>query len=519
MTTPSRPPSKSGELLFAACLLALLVWILRLPTANLGLVYYDDGETLYHTLSFISGRVPYVQDSSHHFLGYVLPFVIAAKVGGFSLDLIREVGFVLQLATALGVFCSMRLLARFSTSLLAAAICLSVRQPWVWGFYIQYEINFLSAWILFFSLRYCLFPERWSVLAAALLAGLAFTFDQRAGFLILLPLISLYLRRGSDANLLRTGIAALLSFAIPACAALAYLASLGALPDFWKQTFDFPLRYRSASAGLSEVLFGWIYIYAKLLRDASVACVTALLGFLAMALHRKLWCPDNDGKQRAYRLMLWSAIPFAAMPLFGQRDLPYYVVTWYPLIGMFSALSPRLFLSLPPPLLRFVKAAPLFAVLLPILLVARECVVGEFSNYPGDGRAETVAYLRKHMQAQDTLYVWGYRLDVYADLKKLSPYPFANRIMIHPDQSIMASREQRASHVYPEYEKRFLALLKENPPTYLVLFDRNALASQPSRANDAVQELLRNGYDEVHSIQGIDFLGVPTQFTVYRQRA
>ena len=83
--------------------------VLRVPIWHLDLPHHDDGETLYHALAMLHGLVPYRDDLNHHFMGYVVPYVMASKVFGFGPGIIKLVALITQVGTACGLY----LCARF----------------------------------------------------------------------------------------------------------------------------------------------------------------------------------------------------------------------------------------------------------------------------------------------------------------------------------------------------------------------------------------------------------------------
>jgi len=500
---------RHGKLLrAAACNLAvlavfgLLYGVLRLPGRGLELQYYDDAEALYHTLSVLCGRLPYRDDHSHHFLGYVLEYLLAARIFGFSLDLVRQTAFLNQAAMAFVLYlCALRYMSR-PRALLAGALAISAREPWVRGFYIQYQLSLGIVVLLYFCLRYLARRNPLALAAAGAAAGLLFTFDQRALVLGIVPLAAALLAGPPFGRPLLFAAAAML---LAPAAAAAYLTYHALWPEFIAQTFVFPGSYRMASQSAWEVLRQGLLLHRHLIWLTPILTVTALLGFV-VALKRRA-----DSR---FGLLVILALPLAVMPFFGARDFDYYTVTWLPYAALLSALSCDYFVRLP----RRAQAAYCFALCMPVLLALFSALLHAGwqadLGYRGDGAQELAAYLEREVGPDESLYVWGYRPDIYVRLGRTSPYPFVNQMMIHPDSSIQ-DEEQRRRHVFPEYEADFLRRLAGEPPDWVVTF--NEENARPSRAHSAVKQLLERDYRRTYESDRQDFTGNRVLFRAYRR--
>lgn len=519
--SPHSSAPRFAEPAAAILLFSLLIFVLRYPTSHLGLVFYDDGETLYHVMMLLSGYVPYRDDHTHHFLGYVLPVLVGAKVFGFSLELIRQMSFLTYLAAALGVFLCMRLISGFWLSVLAAAITVSIREPYVWAYFIQYQLNVLIAFILYFAMRYCLEPRRAFLLVSTALSSVAFCFDQRALALSFIPAAAFFLAPPSriKERFSQAGAAAFVWAIFPGLAAL-YLLVHGAWDLFIEQTITFPRDYRVGSLSLSDILYRGYQNHLRLAFDAPIAVATACAGFAGLIRDRARWVDEyHDGNRRyraLYLLLLLTALPLAIMPLFGGRDFPNYVITWYPLMGMLAVLSIRFFRYLSERAARLYPLVPVAAVLISLAQAISYWNGPTELPYKGDGRAETVEYLRQNLSLGETVLVWAYRLDLYAALEEKAPYPIANRIMVHPDHLIV-DREARIAHIYPPYEREYLRWLDEQPPTYIVTVDRTGYPRLYSPTDEKIHSMLETSYEQVFEISRRDFMDKDTTFRVYRQ--
>ncbi|MCB0318395.1 MAG: hypothetical protein KDD56_06525, partial [Bdellovibrionales bacterium] len=161
---------------------------MKLPIQAQAILHYDDAETLYHVLSMRYGRVPHLEDASHHSLGYILPFYLLSFFFGFSEFLLRQSAFIIQALAALGVFLTVRIYQKRDSALITSLLFLSAREPWVNAFYPQYIFNLIFVWVLYFLVT-DIHANRFKLSRYAfLLCGIGFVFDQRLLFLTILPL-------------------------------------------------------------------------------------------------------------------------------------------------------------------------------------------------------------------------------------------------------------------------------------------------------------------------------------------
>ena len=497
------------EIVGVCLLLTIIYYILRLPTAWYELAYYDDGETLYHTLAMLSGKVPYRDDINHHFCGYILPFVALAKAVGFSEHLTRTMAILSQVLMGAGVFLVIRLYFSFFPSLVGALLAISAREPWVLGFFLQNQINFLLIYTIFFSTKYIRDSSCAYLFCASFLCGIAVTFDQRAIIISLIPAMAFLLstkdlyRKASDA------LFSVLSFAVPIGAALLYLYKNQALDSFYEQTWIFPTKYRIGSSSIPKLLEDALTLYRHLPEQTPILLVASLLGLIALLIKSK---NVEEIPRRERWLFFVCLIPLGLMPAFGSRDFDYYTITWLPFLALLSIIGTTLLKS------KKLRAVYASFLTIPVLLSLGTAIKhrNDGSAYTGDGVRETAAYLNQNMSATDTILVWGYRLDLYVYLRRLSAYRFANRLMIHPDPAI-TDEKLRAAHEFPPYVEEFLELLGTSPPGFVVLFENSQSKGQSSRSDLALRSILARDYSSPFTIEKKDLRGVPGRFTVFRR--
>lgn len=497
-------------------LLATYVF-LKHPTHNLDLAFYDDGDTLYHVQSLMAGRIPYLEDAGHHFFGYLLPFVLASKIVGFSVNLIHQVAAVHQVLTGFFVYLICRSFSGPLLSLLGGLLCLSAREPYVIGFFQQYQLNTIMVcgwWLLTLS------QKRFWLLSLFIL-GVGFMFDQRALFFCIPPLISLIISTGRSAlplqefnsafrSLMLNLLCGIVIFLLPALAALAWLTLNSGLHEFYRQTIVFPALYRSGGS-LFESLKISLVSLSFLWEKTPILLVTGLFGLLypiakGLFLHR-----------------LWIIPPFLMILLSG-RVYDYYSIPFLPVLSVLCIIALKQLLSeryqpAHSSVLRnffsftVFRLIPLLAVASPVghsIFIASHMSPLESSN---DGTQTLVKFLQSEMKPEDSLYVWSYRLDLYARLGKLSTSRYANPLMVQPDSQALGKEE----NVFPEAVAHFKQEFATNPPTFLVIFKRNG-KQLISPLDPLINAALHKNYDQVLNLTSTDFTDIKCEYLVYRRK-
>ena len=484
-------------------LLTVTYLTLKFPLFSPWLYYYDDGETLYHAFSILSGRIPYRDDITHHFVGYVLLFVILGKFFGISTILIPVVGALNQIASSYLLYRTLRLLTTPVRSLAGALLLLSAREPWVLSFFPLYQVNLLMVALWYLTLKSVVDHRPYLLKLAALIAGFAFICDQRALILILIPLTGAYLLRSKLSANDRWNI--FLLYATPPTVSLLLLKLYGALPSFVEQTIIYPHLYRSGGTA-GGIVAHQLELHAPLFSQTPLLVVFAALGIVSLVLRRAtLHRPIPRGA------VLAACIPAVAIPLVGGRGFDYYTIPYLPLLSALAVWS----LDLLPKGVRSSGVALLFVPPLLSLCSTHSLYRSDqIRNYYGDGAKDLVQFFeREDPLRQASVYIWGYRPDLYIYLQRLSPNRFVNRQFIHPDAGI-ADPLARVRYVYPDYEEEFLRLFSTTPPDYLVVFSRPP--SLTSHADDVVSQRLPILYKKLYSNTFQCLTGESCTFDIYR---
>jgi hypothetical protein len=457
---------------------------------------------IYHALAISKGLVPYVDTQSHHFLGYALPIMALGKLLGYSAKLLTEFGVVVQISTACFIYVLLRSYLSAGWALFSSILYISAREPWVNGFPLQYQINLLIVLILLAVSRWKINP---AIIATAVIAGLGFVFDQRALALISVPTFLVW-----QNNKLRSSLRLLvIPFLIFPILAALWLYAHQAWEAFVYQTFIFPATHRVGSLSTWDSILQSFNLHRYLLTTTPWLLALAFCGFAALWIDEIKKILPRDLRST---LIVLPPILFA-MAGIGGRDYDYYTIIWLPLLAVLAGVF-----------FMYIKNAPVitqlacaFLVLLGMIRPYAHSIailkLGEFASYSSDGSIEVGQYLQREMKPSDTMFVWGYRLDLYLRAQKTSPFPEATLLFIHPDGAI--DGEQRWRHVSPKYEYKFLERFLKSPPTFLILFSReDKIYESPSRK--FVLAMAKNKYDLVFETNKKDYLGGNPNFKVYR---
>jgi 4-amino-4-deoxy-L-arabinose transferase-like glycosyltransferase len=304
-------------------------------------------------------------------------------------------------------------------------------------------------------------------LTAGVWAGVAFLFHAKG----VIVLASCFLLAWRSAPVL------LLGFAIPHVAVLAGLVAGGALPQYFRQVWEWSAAYAGSSPELHPVANGlrrtldWSGFHAALLLGAA--------GF---------WW----SKRKNYWLAAWLVLSFAGVAV-GARFFPrYYLQLLPPLVlcacgAASQAAASRLVstgrvvlaIVLLIPLVRF---GPRYAVLAADLLSGRE---HQWADVALDQDSQAVAAAvngRKH--PGDSLFIWGYRPGIFVYTRM----PVASRFWdSQPLTGVPADRHLRSTMgVLPEQAALNRREFAASWPTFVV--DSLSL-SNPRLAVDAYPEL------------------------------
>ncbi len=298
---------------------------------------------------------------------------------------------------------------------------------------------------------------------SGVLAGVAFLFSSKAVFVLAACALWQYRALPRLA----------LGFLVPNAAALGWLWARGALGDYYEQVWSLGFLYARNTFVESPVLTG-------LKRTAN------WLGFHTALALGAAWYWLREQKPGRLRFALWAALSLGGVAA-GWRFFPRYYFLLLPAMVLaasrgFALLGRRraaaaLALSLVVPLVRF---GPRY------VLLARDAVSGQPSEWRDvamdrDSRA-AARLVTKRARPGDTLFVWGYRPDLYIYTR----LPAASRFLeSQPLSGVLADRHLFESEsVAPEWAGRNREELVRSRPAFIVdglgrLNPRLAIESYP----------------------------------------
>jgi 4-amino-4-deoxy-L-arabinose transferase-like glycosyltransferase len=307
-------------------------------------------------------------------------------------------------------------------------------------------------------------------LLAGLWCGVAFLFHAKGVFVLASCALLMW----------RSAPVLLLGFAIPNAAVLAGLVAAGALPQYFRQVWEWSAAYAGSSPELHPLSNG-----LRRTLDWSGFHAALVLGTAAF------WWSNR--KRENYWLAGWLALSFAGVAV-GARFFPRYYLQLLPPIvlcacGAASNAAPSRLVStlrrvvfaiaLLIPLIRF---GPRYAVLAADLLSSRGHQWADVALDQDSQSAAAAITARKH--PGDTLFVWGYRPGIYVYTRM----PVASRFWdSQPLTGVPADRHLRETlAVLPEEAAANRKEFAASRPTFVV--DSLSL-SNPRLSLDAYPEL------------------------------
>jgi len=362
-----------------------------------------------------------------------------------------QAGWLLRVAGALYVFTACVLLYRFASrmwsereGMLAAALL---------GFFLTFGIPAavipLASDLLMAAPHIAAVYLAWRgrPLWSGALAGVAFLVSSKAVFVIAACALWQYRALPQLA----------LGFLIPNAAALGWLWMRGAFGDYLEQVWRLGFLYAGDTFLENPVAAG-------LRRTAN------WMGFHAALVAGAAWYWLRERKPDRLRMALWAALALAGVTA-GWRFFPRYYFLLLPVMALAAArgymLMPRrraaalLALTLAVPFVRF---GPRY------VLLARDALSGRPSEWVDvamdrDSR-EAARLIGEQARPGDTLFVWGYRPDLYIYTR----LPAATRFLeSQPLSGVLADRHLFATDsVAPEWARRNREELVRSRPSFIV---------------------------------------------------
>jgi len=302
--------------------------------------------------------------------------------------------------------------------------------------------------------------------AAGIAAGLAFQCNPKG--LFVLAACTIFHPRGVP--LLLAG------FSVPSALVALWLAAEGALGDYYREVWQLGATYARDTFLKAPLREG-------LARTASWAGFHAALIVGALAFWRR------EPGRLALRLALWAALGLAGVAL-GLRFFPrYYFLLLLPVVvaaarGLTLIPRPCLALVAAALLVPTVRFGPRYVVLAADLVAGRPHLWRDVA-LDADSR-EAARRIRASAKAGETLFVWGYRPELYVYTRM----PAASRFLeSQPLTGVFADRHLFDTHVSDAtLAERSRREVIQSRPDWIV---DGLSAIQPALRMDAYPELRR----------------------------
>ncbi len=363
---------------------------------------------------------------------------------------VAQTGWLLRLAGALYIFAACVLLWRFARDMwgeregfLAAGLL---------GFFLTFGIPAavlpLAADLLMLVPHIAAVYLAWRgrPLAAGAAAGVAFLFNAKSLFVLAACALWVfpYLPRLA------------LGFVLPNAAALIWLAAAGALAPYYQEVWRLGALYAANTFVAHPVREG-------------ISRTLNWAGFQAALIIGAAWMWARDQKSDRWRLVGWAALSLAAVAA-GWRFFPRYYLQLLPVMALCGARGivllgrRRAGIALALLLIPFVRFGPRYAVL------ARDLIAGRPHEWRDvamdrDSRAATQLVLAR-AKPGNTLFVWGYRPDLYAYTRMSAASRFLES---QPLTGVFADRHLTESHpLAPEWTRRNREELARTRPAFII---------------------------------------------------
>jgi hypothetical protein len=423
---------------------AALIALAGLRLTHAHLLWPDEDYHLAAAINILSGKVPY---RDFWYDKPPLGAVYYVLTGG-------RAGVLLRLLDAAYILLACHLAFKL------ARACWGEAEGWIAGLLVAFFTAFyLPAAVIPFAVD--------ALLIVPHLAAIYFAYERRAvwaGFFcgvgllvnlkagLVLGVCGLWLL--DELPLLLAGLAG------PLAVALAWLGWTGAWQGFYEQVWRWGLLYtRGAAAG-----HAW---------QAGLARVAGWAGFHCALLGGAAWGMPRLGRTLRWKMGVWVALSFASVCL-GNRFAPRYFLQLLPPLAILAAHGIRLAwkqnrkvaglafgLLLLLPLARFGWR---YAVLAADDLAGRE---PRWSDVVMDQDSRQVALvITQRAQANDTVFVWGYRPDIYVYTRRTSDNLFWDS---QPLTGVAADRHLAATGaVYSQTAERNRLLFIQSRPVFVV---------------------------------------------------
>ncbi len=428
-----------------------------LPWGRIRFPVSDFAEMVYEIRRIELGFVPYRDTVTHHYLGYVVPFVALGSLVDWTPWLLKSAAVFFHFLTAVFVWLALREVRGPRTAWLGAFLAVTLGWFWSWqgfGFNVQSLLAPVIASLIFFVIRACARASATALSMAALSSGILLTWDPRTlAFLPLLVIPAMVVPAWRRWRAIALAASTLL---LPPFCAAAYLLRAGAWRDFVEQTFVYPLAYRNHGVTFDVAAFVRTWLGTWL--GGELLAVPLMVAGLAAVLRvdARAWL------KAVCVIAIGSALVYA---IAGGRPYPNYFMVFAPILLILIAQLPELAGRARPDLARVLAAAlvalGVFCGLRPLLLWQS---TGSIFLTPNEATIEAAAaYLRANTTREDKVLVWGYSPGIYV---------LADRFHTFRDEGLLSiAGANFASSAAGELVDEFETFVTHDPPKVIVVYN------------------------------------------------
>lgn len=421
--------------------------------------WIDTAEAVYHAKLLVLGRIPYVEIFSHHFFGYLAPFIVLERLSGLNPLGLWGLSIAFNFANAILVFLILKEIS--SKSCAYGGALLTVTAGWFpdWqGYFFNIQSVSLPLLYLFILvvIKTLSRPSPSNFVFAGLIYGLMFITDQRNATFGLVSLPILF--DGLRPQLRRCSLFAA-SFLVFPIAALIYLWINGALLDFFYQTFVFP--WISRNKGVSAYSESPYYLLTQIASYHLPEISLALFGTTVLI---------RSHVGRNIRLVvLYLTLGGLLASIAGGRAFSNYLLYLVPAIVLLAS-----FVSEYRPPFRYGSHLGLITTIGYCLFVWFR-IPGSACYLAGSFRVDSqihavgqraAKYVQARTQPNSSVLVWGYYPQLYLFSERYSRWKVLEQLPL--TGSNFRSTKFSQQGIVPSITREFKMCLEQYPPEIIL---------------------------------------------------
>jgi hypothetical protein len=450
----------------------ILPWLaVKFPTVDLA-------EMLYQVRRIEAGYVPYLDTFTHHFLGYVLPFLVLDEWVTLTPDILKITALCFNDFSAVMLFLALRDIASERTAWFGAFLTVTVGWFWNWqgyAFNVQSYLTPLFSLALFLTVRACTHKATTAYWGAAAVTGALLTCDQRA--VAFIPLLAVPPVFFPEFRVVRALGGAVLCLVLPVAVAAGCIWASGAWPQFVEATFVFPMRYRDSTMASRPLTF-LLSVVKFLLLSEPVASASCLLALVLLVLRdQRHWLKAAMGAALAGAGLYATA---------GGHIYPnYFVILGPPMLALTSMLPGQL-----RTFSRWSASGAAAGVLLgalalsvPIRAISVPRLTGVVQNATIDAVAD---FVQRRSAPDDGVLVWGFAPQIYVLSGRIRTFRDAGLLTVAGSNfsSTASSKQRRVPAMVAEFED----YMDRTPPRILVYYNLKPAPGNLCSGMGVVQE-------------------------------